>query len=319
MVSRKAENLPESGALSQSLPAFPSRQNSLVVVAPAKLNLFLEVLGKRPDGFHQLETLMVAIDLFDTLELRSDPAGTITISCDNPEIPTGSENLIYRAALRLREFVGRENLGVFARLTKRIPTQAGLAGGSSDAAATLVALNHIWQLRLAKADLASIAAEIGSDIAFFLELPAAWCTGRGEIVEPELPCRTFDFLLILPPVGLSTAAVFRQLTLPTSPISGENARAAFRAGDPSSLGAFLHNRLQAPAFALSPAVERVYHRLIGLGPSGCMMSGSGSAVFAVCRDRSEATRLAAAFRAATPTDEPASRIEIVRALSPDPA
>lgn len=220
----------------------------------------------------------------------------------------GPDNLVWKAADKLRTAAGRPDLGAAIRLTKRIPMQAGLAGGSSDAAAALVGLNRVWQLDLPKAELAAVAAAVGSDVAFFLDLPAAWCTGRGEIVTPEPPGAAFHFVLVCPPVGLGTADVFRQLHVPDTPVSGDAARAAFRAGDPVALGAALFNRLEAPAFGLAPLVESVYLRLAGLNPAGCRMSGSGSTVFAVARNSSDAARLAAAFRAATPPAEPESRI-----------
>ncbi|MDB5313098.1 MAG: ispE [Gemmataceae bacterium] len=300
-------------------PAFPAGPDGLVVAAPAKLNLFLEVLGKRPDGYHEIETLMAAVDLFDTLELRPAAAGKLDLECDPPGLPTGPDNLVYKAADRLRARAGRPALGASIRLTKRIPTQAGLAGGSSDAAAALVGLNRIWGLDLPEPELAIVAAEVGSDVAFFLALPAAWCTGRGEVVVPEAAAKPFDIVLVCPPVGLGTAAVYRRLTVPAEPRAGTAARAALRAGDPDALGAALFNRLQPPAFALAPVVETVYRRLAGLGPAGCLMSGSGSAVFALCRDSQDAARVANEFRAARPPAEPESRVQVVRTLHIVPA
>lgn len=295
-------------------PSFPAGPDGLVVAAPAKLNLFLEVLGRRPDGYHELNTLMVAVDLFDTLELRPAADGAIRLACDPPGLPTGPDNLVYKAADRLRQRVGRPVLGAAIRLTKRIPAQAGLAGGSSDAAAALVGLNRVWNLNLPKEALAEVAAAVGSDVAFFLDLPAAWCTGRGEVVTPEPAGRPLHAVLVCPPVGLATADVFRHLSVPPSPIDGTAARAAFRAGDPVALGRALFNRLQGPAFDLAPIVRTVYSRLASLNPAGCLMSGSGSAVFAVGRDRADTLRVAAAFRAATPPDEPESRVHVVRSL-----
>jgi 4-diphosphocytidyl-2-C-methyl-D-erythritol kinase len=180
-------------------------------------------------------------------------------------------------------------------------------------------LNRVWDLDLSKDELAEVAAEVGSDVAFFLDLPAAWCTGRGEVVTPEPPGRALDLVLVCPPVGLATADVFGRLTVPTAPIDGGAARAAFRSGDVVALGRALHNRLQEPAFDLAPFVKTVYTRLTSLNPAGCQMSGSGSAVFAVCRDRADSLRVAAAFRAATPPDEPESRIHVVRSLHIVPA
>jgi 4-diphosphocytidyl-2-C-methyl-D-erythritol kinase len=294
----------------------------LVLAAPAKLNLFLEVLGKRPDGYHALETLMVAVDLFDTLELRPLACAAIELECDPPGLSTGPENLVYKAAERLRAAANRPELGAAIRLTKRIPAQAGMAGGSSDAATAIEGLNAVWNLGLGATELARVAAEVGSDVAFFLRPPAAWCTGRGEIVEPERGGRAFDFVVVNPPVGVSTAAAFKALA-PVSDASqmrpGTACRQAFRSGDADALGASLFNRLQSPAFGLAPLVEVVYRRLAGLNPAGCLMSGSGSAVFALCRSRTEAVALADAFRAATPPGEPESRVSTVRSLHIDSA
>jgi 4-diphosphocytidyl-2-C-methyl-D-erythritol kinase len=294
-------------------PHFASGRNSLVVAAPAKLNLFLEVRGKRPDGFHDLESLMVAVNLFDTLELTARTDGVLNLTCDQPDLSTGPENLVYKAAEKLRG--SRTGLGASIHLVKRIPMQAGLAGGSSDAAAAIIALNHLWQLNLSDAELAAVAAEVGSDVAFFLALPAAWCTGRGEIVAPEPSARSYFVVLVCPPFGVPTAAVFRSLQLSTDAcVDGSAARTAFRTGDPVALGAALFNRLQPAAIHLAPVVETVYRRLAGLNPAGCLMSGSGSAVFAVCRDSVEANRVANALRATRPPAEPESRVMVVRTI-----
>jgi len=300
-------------------PAFQAGLDGIVVAAPAKLNLFLEVLRKRLDGYHDIESLMVAIDLFDTLEVQAQTGDTISLSCDPPELSTGPDNLVVKAANLLRERAGRPELGAAIHLTKRIPTQAGLGGGSADAAATLLALNQIWKLAQTREELAAMGASIGSDVAFFLTPPAAWCEGRGDAVTPEPVARPLDFVLVCPPVGLATADVYRRLeapATPSSPIRGDALRQAVRAGDPDAVGRALFNRLEKPAFALAPAVERVSRRLAGLGPCGAMMTGSGSASFAVCRSRQEAIRLAAAFENARPQSEPESRVLVVRSFAP---
>jgi 4-diphosphocytidyl-2-C-methyl-D-erythritol kinase len=298
-------------------PAFPAGRDSVVVAAPAKLNLFLEILRKRPDGFHDLESLMVAVDLFDTLELRSTATGEITLTCDPPTLSAGPDNLVYKATAALRKHVNRPELGAEIRLTKRIPTQAGLGGGSSDSAAALAGLNQIWKLGLTREELLAIAASIGSDVAFFLTLPAAWCTGRGEIVTPELPpARAYDFVLVCPPVGLGTAGVYARLTVPQSPVAGSSVREAFVNGDAAALGRAVFNRLEEPAFALEPLVGRIRQRLAAAGPCGALMSGSGSTVFAVCRDRAHAVEVAERFQNSRPTDEPESRVLVVRGLTP---
>lgn len=316
MVSRPASELAPAGAPLRRHPHFPAGPAGLVVAAPAKLNMFLEVLGRRPDGFHEIATLMVAVDLYDTLELRPAADGDITLECDPPGLSTGPDNLVYKAAVALRGRANRPDLGASIRLTKRIPTQAGLAGGSSDAAAAILGLDAVWGLNLPASELAAVAAAVGSDVAFFLSLPAAWCTGRGEVVTPEPAAAAFHVVLVCPPVGLGTAEVYRAVQPPSSPEPGDSARAALGSGDPAALGAALFNRLQPPAFGLAPFVEVVYRRLRSLNPAGCLMSGSGSSVFAVCRGRADAARVAAAFRAATPPGEPDSRVLVVRTLHP---
>jgi 4-diphosphocytidyl-2-C-methyl-D-erythritol kinase len=259
------------------------------VLAPAKLNLFLEILGRRPDGYHELESLMVAVDLHDTLQFAVDPSGAIRLSCDDPTLPTGRENLVVKAAERLKAESGCP-LGATIALTKAIPAQAGLAGGSSDAAATLVALDRLWDLRLPPDRLDALAGEIGSDVAFFRHAPAAVCRGRGERVESLSMARMLHFVLVCPPIGLSTADVYRSLTPPERPRPIGPVVEALVAGRPDALGRSLFNRLQPVAERLQPALVRVRDALASLGPSldGHLMSGSGSAYFGLCRDRSAA-------------------------------
>jgi 4-diphosphocytidyl-2-C-methyl-D-erythritol kinase len=267
------------------------------VQAPAKVNLFLEVLGKRPDGYHDIATLMLAVSLYDTLELEEETSGKIELTCDQPRLETGPANLVVKAAELLKKHSG-SNKGAAIRLTKRIPLAAGLAGGSSDAAATLAGLNQLWRLGLDNADLAGLAAQIGSDVPFFFATPAAWCTGRGEIVTPLTPGRTLDLLMIYPGVELATAAVYRGVSVPAKPASGDEIRDAFAAGDVAAIGRSLHNRLQPAAEKLCPPVADWQRELNRLGPAGAAMSGSGSSLFALCRDRREAVRIARELRQA---------------------
>lgn len=255
------------------------------VLAPAKLNLFLEILGRRPDGYHEIESLMVAVDLYDTLTLADDPTGRITLSCDDPTLPTGGENLVVQAAERLREESGCTR-GATIELRKAIPAQAGLAGGSSDAAATLAGLDRLWDLRTPSGHLDALAGAIGSDVAFFRHAPAAVCRGRGERVEP-LPVKgPLHFVLVCPPVGMSTADVYRHLTPPERPRPIGPVVEALVEGRTADLGRSLFNRLQPVAETLAPPLERVRDALACVGPSldGHLMSGSGSAYFGLGRD-----------------------------------
>jgi 4-diphosphocytidyl-2-C-methyl-D-erythritol kinase len=283
------------------------------VWSPAKVNLFLEVLGRRSDGYHDLATLMVRVGLFDTLEFRANSAGAVRLHCDHPGLSTGDDNLVCRAANLLRDRY-RIAAGVDVRLTKRIPLAAGLAGGSSDAAATLAGLDRLWGLGLGADTLGKLGAELGSDVPFFFSGPAAWCTGRGEIVEPVAVGRPLHLVLACPSVGLSTASVFKALELPARPVDGAAIRQALAAGDVAEVGRRLHNRLEGPAMQLSPEVARLRQRMAPLGSLGVLMSGSGSTVFALARDAADAKRLVRALESAQ-DDGPGVRVHVVRGCS----
>jgi 4-diphosphocytidyl-2-C-methyl-D-erythritol kinase len=267
---------------------------SVRVRTPAKVNLFLEVLRRRPDGYHDLATLMVTVGLYDTLEFRDGGSGEVRLECDRPGLSTGPDNLVCRAAKLLRDRLGVRR-GADVRLTKRIPMAAGLAGGSSDAAATLAGLNRLWRLGLNARELSALGAELGSDVSFFFFGPAAWCTGRGEVIEPMRLGRPLDLLLVCPEAGLSTARVFQALTPPEAPVDGAAVRRAAEAGDIEDLGKRLFNRLEEPAMRLCPEVAGWRDRLARLGPAGARMSGSGSAVFALANDAGDAWRLSRAL------------------------
>lgn len=273
------------------------RANDLMVWAPAKVNLFLEVLGKRTDGYHEIATLMVAVRLYDTLIFRKESSGGVTLSCSRPDLSTGPENLILRAANLLRQRTGSARSAAI-HLVKRIPLAGGLAGGSTDAAATLTALNQLWQLGLAHQELVELSAELGSDVAFFLTPSAAWCTGRGEQVEQLPLSRKLWFVLLCPPLESSTAAVYRQVQVPAQPLSGEAIRAAVRQGDIEQIGRLLHNRLQEAAERISPSLAEYRELLARCQPAGQLLSGSGSTLFALCRGPHEAQRIAQHLRSA---------------------
>jgi len=283
---------------------------AVLVRTPAKVNLHLEVLGKRDDGYHELATLMSAVSLYDTLELKDDPAGEIRLTCDQPALSTGADNLVCLAAQLLREHTGHRG-GAAIRLWKRIPMAAGLAGGSSDAAATLAGLNALWRLRLPGRELAELGGRLGSDVPFFFATPAAWCTGRGERVEPLAMTRPLDLVLACPPVGLSTREVFDALKVPGEIKDGGALRKALADGDVETMGRCLHNRLQPVAERLCPAVASLMKHLASLGPAGQVMTGSGSTVLALCRHPVEAQSIARGLRARREVG-PGTRVFIVR-------
>jgi 4-diphosphocytidyl-2-C-methyl-D-erythritol kinase len=267
----------------------------VVAWAPAKVNLHLEVLGKRPDGYHALETLMVAVSLCDTLVFQDDPSGQMHLQCSREEVPTGPENLVLRAAELLRTTTGCTR-GARIRLVKRIPLAAGLAGGSTDAAATLAGLNQLWGLGLPAERLVELSAKVGSDVAFFFRTPAAWCTGRGEIVAPAPLGKKLWLALACPPFGLATAEVYGKVEVPRVPHSGDGIRQALAAGDVEEVGRLLHNRLQEAAAKVRPEVADYQRRLEELQPAGARMSGSGSTLFALGRNRKDAARIAHELR-----------------------
>lgn len=201
--------------------------------------------------------------------------------------------------------------GVQVRLTKRIPLAAGLAGGSSDAAATLAGLDRLWRLGLSADALGRLARSWEATCRFSLPAPPPGVPGRGEIVEPTPVGRPLHLVLAFPPVGLSTARVFQALTVPEQPVEGGPIRRALAAGDVNELGRLLHNRLEEPAMRLCPPIARLCQRLARPGPAGVRMSGSGTTVFALAADAADAERLACAL-AADQDDGAGTRVLVVR-------
>jgi 4-diphosphocytidyl-2-C-methyl-D-erythritol kinase len=261
----------------------------LVAHAPAKVNLFLEVLGKRTDGYHELETLMVTVTVYDTLVFQEDKSGEIEFRTDDAAIPQGPQNLVVRSALLVREETGSK-AGVKIWLRKRIPVAAGLGGGSSDAAATLAATNRLWKLGLSLPDLSRLGARIGSDVPFFFYAPAAVGRGRGELLSPVSLPRPLHLVLVCPEEGVSTAAVYDALvpTIPSERRRIEPVLEAIGQGDSMSLGCLLFNRLKDTACRLCPAIVRAHQAMQGTSLAGPFLTGSGSASFGLATNRRQA-------------------------------
>ncbi len=280
----------------------------VVVQTPAKLNLFFEVLARRADGFHEIETLMCPIDLFDTLYFKEEPSGKLALVCQwavppravrgagFDAVPSGRENLVLRAVEWLRRREGVER-GASLRLVKRIPVAAGLGGGSSDAAAALVAANLGWKLGLSLSELNSAAAQLGSDVPFFLGGGAAICRGRGERVEPAEGLGNLNFVVVRPPVGLATTEVYRVCKPAGQPRSARPLVVALRRGDTQAAGRLLWNRLQPAAELQSPWIGRLREVFSDQDLLGHGMSGSGSSYFGLCRHARQARRLARRLQA----------------------
>ena len=269
--------------------ATPSTARRCIVVrAPAKINLTLDVLGRRPDGYHALRSVMQTLALHDTLELR--PAPAIRFACDAPAL-AGEDNLVPRAAHLLRTATGYRG-GVDITLRKRIPVNAGLGGGSSDAAATLMALNRLWGQALGPERLAELGAALGSDVPFFLYAPLALVSGRGEVVEALPPAPPAYVVLHQPPCGLSTARVFAALP-PTRYGDGsgtERLLAALQAGLAPEQWP-LSNGLQETVAALYPEVASALERLRTAGAPQVVLTGSGSTVYALFTREDDARRV----------------------------
>jgi 4-diphosphocytidyl-2-C-methyl-D-erythritol kinase len=275
----------------------------VVIHAPAKLNLFFEVLAKRSDGYHEIETLMCPIDLFDTLHFQEDPSGRLELQCRRVcgvggangrglhEVPDGPENLVVRAVelVRRRAGIGR---GAKLRLVKRIPAAAGLGGGSSDAAAALVAANEAWRLGRSHDELAQWAGELGSDVPFFLAGGPAVCRGRGEQIAAVSGLGLLSFVVVRPPEGLSTAKVYGACRPAAEPQTARHLVEALQRGDWRQAGRRLLNRLWPAAEALSPWVNRLREAFSGVDVLGHGMSGSGTSYFGLCRHARHARRVA---------------------------
>ncbi|MCY2975055.1 MAG: 4-(cytidine 5'-diphospho)-2-C-methyl-D-erythritol kinase [Planctomycetota bacterium] len=318
------------------------RDGNWVITVPAKVNLFLEILGKRLDGFHDLDSIMSSISLTDQLIFSPRRDGKISLAVEpftiggceklSPEdtawdIPTDSRNLVCKALVALQQRLASRDsdaamLGTNVVLRKGIPAQAGLGGGSADAAATLVGGMLTWTGRYDHALASELAAGLGSDINFFLDtayagLTYARCTGRGEIVKAIPSHLALDYVVVHPQMGCSTKAVFDRLATIAQPPSilqdlppqdrvGEvlTLRSAtgilqgLSAGDKGLLVDSLWNRLSGPAFQLNPWLGKIRTTIDSSpGVLGVTLSGSGSAMFAIMRDEQTAKDLMASFAA----------------------
>jgi len=275
----------------------------VVVHAPAKLNLFFEVLGKRRDGYHEIETLMVPVDLYDTLYFKEEPSGQVSLDCQRVsgrwasngpepmEVPKGAANLVVQAVKLLRRRAGLRR-GAVLRLVKRIPIAAGLGGGSADAAAALVAANTGWGLNWPQTRLARLAAELGSDVPFFLRRGPAICRGRGEQVQPVSGLTLLHFVVVRPPEGLSTPDVYGACRPAQQPRRVQPVVDALARGNLAETGRLLFNRLQPAAKRLSPWIERLENLLARQDCLGNLMTGSGTCYFGLCRHARQARRAA---------------------------
>jgi len=270
--------------------------------SPCKVNLLLNILGKRPDGFHELETVMYPISVFDRLSFSQGGKG-IELTCSDRGLPTDSRNLVYRAAEAFFRATGIKE-GVRIQLEKKIPMAAGLGGGSGNAAVTLLGLNELFDRPLGAERIQEIAASIGSDVPFFLQRKPALAVGRGEKIQsldsfPALHGRAF--LLVHPGFGISTPWAYQQLARFPDALNGQRGRAQklislLRKDKLQNAGHEFYNSLEAPALEKYPLLALFQEFLREKGAEAALMSGSGSSTFAIVKSRAAAEELAEKFK-----------------------
>jgi 4-diphosphocytidyl-2-C-methyl-D-erythritol kinase len=267
---------------------------SITVQTPAKVNLVLELLRKREDGFHDLKLVFQAIDLWDQITFEQRPEGVKFKVVESPSpLAEDDSNIVVKAAKKfIDEVLGGEG-GVSITLRKRIPVAAGLGGGSSDAAATLLGLDHLFQTGVFPEELDAMAAEMGSDINFFLKGGTALGTGRGEIIQPWPEAPSLDLVLVKPDAGLSTADVYRSGLGEFSPGRLADAmQGILQSGDKVKIGRSLYNGLERAAFNLQAACFDIKMEFIQAGALGSIVSGSGPTVFGLAASVDQARTLA---------------------------
>jgi 4-diphosphocytidyl-2-C-methyl-D-erythritol kinase len=276
-------------------------QHSLSLPSFAKVNWSLEIPGKRPDGYHEVKTLLQTISLHDDLHFEVSEDRAVSLSCDNPDIPTASDNLIVRAAQALQERC-RVEQGIRIRLEKRIPIKAGLGGASSNAAVSLLALSHLWQVKRSAGELWEIAAKLGADVPFFLLGGCVHATGIGTTLSPlaNAPETLRQYLIVITPnAGISTAAAYKALdsraltTKNVNPIlSVSQSEANLRHSQLWPLEDSLKNDFESVIFDIEPEIRRTKEALLQAGALGALLAGSGSSVFGIFADEEDQQRAA---------------------------
>jgi 4-diphosphocytidyl-2-C-methyl-D-erythritol kinase len=255
---------------------------SITLPSFAKINLHLQVVGRRQDGFHDLCTVFQTISLHDTLQV-APAASEIRMTCGDSSLPVGDQNLVYRAAVALRDKY-RVNCGAEIHLEKIIPAPGGLGGGSSNAAVALLALRTLWRLDISVEDLHPLAERLGSDVPFFLYGGTALGMGRGEAIEPIADFEEKRMLIVSPNVAVATRDAFKRLQVPVLTKQESKRKLQICRFDLESADfryTAFKNDFETTVFAIYPEVERVKNTLLDLGAERAMLSGSGGSVFAI--------------------------------------
>jgi len=260
-------------------------------MAFAKLNLFLEVLNKREDGYHNIRSLIVSVNLADTLKFKRTRSD-LTLKCDSDEVPSGPENLCLAAALAVKDY-SNSRYGAEITLHKSIPVAAGLGGGSSDAGCTLIAINKLWELGLAEKELFALAEEIGSDVPFFIRGGAQLAEGRGEKLTRVEGVPETWFVLVTPQLKVNSGWAYSRVKIGLTKRGYEHRIMPSGVGlDAASIVRGFRNDLESGVIETYPVVRELKDLLISQGALGSLMSGSGPTVFGVARDRTSATAIA---------------------------
>lgn len=261
----------------------------LEIPTPAKINLGLAVRGRRPDGYHEIETILQLVDLTDRLILEREETGQISLETDHPSLPNDEKNLVYQAARLLQRHTG-SSWGVRMQLQKHIPIGAGLGGGSGNAAFALWGLNELWELGLTREELQELGRALGSDVPFFLFAAQAVGTGKGDALSPLPPLPPLPVLLINPGFSLSTALIYRRVRLVLT--KRENRitmlRRFFLMGDVEAIGRHLFNDLETVVLEDHPVIGEMKEALLARGAEGAIMSGSGPTVLGLFAERQTA-------------------------------
>jgi len=262
----------------------------LKINAPAKLNLFLEVLSKRKDDYHNIETVMVPVSLFD--EITVDESDKVSVECDN-KLLSGKNNLAFKAVLQLKSIFPGKIKGASVYIKKRIPVAAGLGGGSSDCAAVLKAVNNIYNLALSSRELKEIGVKLGADVPYFIDTQASLCHGIGDEIKPLKIASKLSFVLINPQVELPTYSVYSSLktNLTQKPKSINMLLHGLYKGDMADIVNGMFNRLQDICEKKVPIVRELMAVLCEKGALKAMVSGSGPTVFGVCGTPDDAERI----------------------------
>ncbi len=266
---------------------------SITLRTPAKINPVLEVLGKRTDGYHELALVFQAVGLYDELDFSEEGQGLGLEIAESPApLVADDSNLILKAAKLFFSEILKEERGVQIRLRKKIPLAAGLGGGSSDAAATLLGLDRLFKTQAGETRLGGLAAQLGSDVPFFLTGGTALGTGRGEKITPWPPGPEISLILVKPNEGLSTLSVYQSGKAEIT--GGEKAcdfQAILREGSLGEIGRSLFNGLEPATFFLMPEVEAIKKQLLQAGALGALVSGSGPTVFGLAENPSQARKI----------------------------